>query len=164
MGRPMDRTAIYHGRSDHANVRIRQLHRPLSRNSTSLQQTHRRAADHTRATSVAAGAPLPVHNVGSASTWISSWSRPPRAWHLLNLKTMKPVKSYAQLSRIMQNLGWFFYVTPQRDLWCTWWACHESDVQHACLPYPHIGNCSTFSPTRLIALPFLKSPCPFPLL
>ncbi|KAH9560630.1 hypothetical protein CY35_06G116100 [Sphagnum magellanicum] len=139
MGRPLDRTAIYHGRSDHANVRIRQLHRPMSRNSTSLQQTHRRAADHTRATSVAAGAPLPVHNVGSASTWTSSWSRPPRAWHLLNLKTMKPVKSYAQLSRIMQNLGWFFYVTPQRDLWCTWWACHESHVQHACLPYPHIG-------------------------
>jgi len=76
---------------------------------------------------------------GMSTAAMSSWSKP-GTWYLLNLKTMKPVKSYEQLSRIMQNLGWSFYVTPQRDLWCTWRACHEADVQHACLPYPDIGT------------------------
>jgi hypothetical protein len=76
---------------------------------------------------------------GMSTTAMSSWSKP-GTWYLLNLKTMKPVKSYEQLSRIMQNLGWSFYVTPQRDLWCTWRTCHEADVQHACLPYPDIGT------------------------
>ncbi len=46
---------------------------------------------------------------GMSTAAMSSWSKP-GTWYLLNLKTMKPVKSYEQLSRIMQNLGWSFYV------------------------------------------------------
>ncbi|CAK9880485.1 unnamed protein product [Sphagnum jensenii] len=86
---------------------------------------------------------------GMSTTAMSSWSKP-GTWYLLNLKTMKPVKSYEQLSRIMQNLGWSFYVTPQRDLWCTWRTCHEADVQHACLPYPDIGAATRIELKRFV--------------
>jgi hypothetical protein len=112
----------------------------LSKSSISVLQTRGgRPAARTHALTVtAATSPGALQHAGEILS--STWSKPDSMWHLVNLKTMKPVKNYEQLSRIMQNLGWSFYVTPQRDLWCTWGTCHQADVQHASLPYPDIGT------------------------
>ncbi|CAK9276650.1 unnamed protein product [Sphagnum jensenii] len=122
----------------------------LSKSSISVLQTRGgRPAARTHALTVtAATSPGGLQHAGEILS--STWSKPDSMWHLVNLKTMKPVKNYEQLSRIMQNLGWSFYVTPQRDLWCTWGTCHQADVQHACLPYPDIGSATRAELNRFV--------------